>query len=214
MQNRSSGDSGFDSSQQNTPVSTPTPSPTEQDHVEATDSVTPSPSPSPTPSPSLVAPTSPNTLAPNSSISHSKSHDGLRTLTVYPSIPDRSPSAELIRASPSPSPSPKKSAKKDKSQKDPKEKTKRSHYVNIFSIGRAKGKDINKAMNISPGSSPVHNKKRRASESPGMARSTVSREASSSPPSHKPLTQSFQVSPSRGSANANDQLHQETHSPN
>ena len=206
MQNRSSGDSGFDSPQQNTPVATPTPSPTEQEHVEATDSMTPSPSPSPTPSPSLVPPTSPNTHAPRGSISHSKSHDGLRTLTVYPSIPDRSPSAELIRGlngspSPSPSLSPKKSGKKDKSQK---EKTKRSHYVNIFSIGRAKGKDI-KAASVSPGGSPVH-KKRRASESPAMTRRTVSREASSSPPGQKLLTQSFQLSSNDGTATNLEQV--------
>lgn len=86
--------------------------------------------------------------------------------------------------------------------------------MNIFSIGRAKGKDI-KAASVSPGGSPVHNKKRRASESPGMTHSTVSREASSSPPGHESLTQSFHLGSSDGSTNSSNKLEQvNSHNPN
>lgn len=189
LQNRSSGDSGFDSPQQDTPTSTPTPSPTEQNHVEATDSATPSPSPSP--SPSLIPPTSPQSLTPNSTIRHSKSHDGLRTLTVYPSTPDRSPSAELVRNSHSltPSPTHKKAGKSKEKTKDPKEK-KKSHYVNIFSLGRSRGKD-SKSSGGSPGGSPL--RKRRASDSPQVTHSTSARSAS---PSSLNLSQSLHQSAS------------------
>ena len=197
MQNRASGDSGFDSPQQHTPVPTPTPSPTEQEQdqqVDATDSLTPSPSPSP----SLIPPASPNTLAPRSPIPHSKSHDGFRTLKVYPTPPERSPSAELVRSSPSPSPSPSHKRGGKKASKENKEKKSRSHYVNIFSIGRSKGKDIKAGG--SPGASPKAQRKRRASDSPQVLHNT--RELS--PPSHKPLAQSLHLSFSGGSGSASD----------
>ena len=194
IQNRASGDSGFDSPQQDadTPVSTPTPSPTEQNHIEATDSQTPSPSPSP--SPALLPPVSPqNTHAtPHGAITHSRSHDGLRTLTVYPSTPERSPSAELIRSSPSPSPSPshKRGGKK--------ENKKRSHYVNINFFSRSKGKET-KSGGSSPGASPMHNRKRRESDS-SQAVHGVAREISPSNV-HVPLSQSLNISANFGPGN-------------
>ena len=199
MQNRSSGDSGFDSPQQDvdTPISTPTPSPTEQNHVKATDSQTPFPSPSP--SPALLPPTSPqNTLTtPHGAITHSRSHDGLRTLTVYPSTPERSPSAELVRSSPMSSPSPSPSHKRS----GKKENKKRSHYVNINFFSRSKGKET-KSGGSSPGASPMHNRKRRASDS-SQAVHGVARETSPSNV-HVPLAQSLNLTANFGTGNLSD----------
>ena len=202
IQNRASGDSGFDSPQQDadTPISTPTPSPTEQNHIDATDSQTPSPSPSP--SPALLPPSSPqNTLTTpahsSAAITHSRSHDGLRTLTVYPSTPERSPSAELIRSSPASSPVPSPSHKKS----GKKEKKARSHYVNI-SFFRSKKESKSSSGGSSPGASPIHNRKRRASDSSHAVHGIV-RETSPSNV-HTPLAQSLNLNANFGTGNLSD----------
>lgn len=206
MQNRASGDSGFDSPQQDadTPISTPTPSPTEQNHIDATDSQTPSPSPSP--SPALLPPLSPqNTLTmpthSSAAITHSRSHDGLRTLTVYPSTPERSPSAELVRSSPAPSPAPSPSHKRS----GKKEKKQRSHYVNINFFRSKKEKSSGGGgggSSSSPGASPIHNRKRRASDSSHAVHGII-RETSPSNV-HTPLAQSLNLSANFGTGNLSD----------
>ena len=207
IQNRASGDSRFDSPQQDvdTLISTPTPSPTEQNHINATDSQTPSPSPSP--SPALLPPSSPqNTLTTSAhslaTITHSRSHDRVRTLTVYPSTPERSPSAELVQSSsassPVLSPSHKRSGKKEKKQ--------RSHYVNI-SFFRSKKESRRSSgggggLSSSPGASPIHNRKRRASDSSHAVHGIV-RETSLSNV-HTPLAQSLNLNANFGTGYLSD----------
>ena len=124
---------------------------------------------------------------------------------------DRSPSAEPVRSSPmsspSPSPSHKKGGKKEKKEKTPKEakekKSRSHHYVNIFSLSRKQGKEAKSGGSRSPGASPMHNRKRRASDSSQAVHGTgIVRETSPSN-IHTPLAQSLNINASFGFGTGN-----------
>ena len=102
-------------------------------------------------------------------------------------------------SSPSPSPSHKKSGKKEKTPKV--EKKNRSHYVNI-SFFRSKKEKETKSGGSSPGGSPIHNRKRRASDSSHAVHSVI-RETSPSNV-HTPLAQSLNISGHFGTGNLSD----------
>ena len=108
-------------------------------------------------------------------------------------------------SSPSPSPSHKKGGKKEKKEKTPKEakekKSRSHHYVNIFSLSRKQGKEAKSGG--SPGASPMHNRKRRASDSSQAVHGTgVVRETSPSN-IHTPLAQSLNINASFGFGTGN-----------
>ena len=138
LQNRSSGDSGFDSQQ---PTPTLSPSPTEGTRFQ-----TPSPTPSPshstylTPNPSLTAPP------------RSKSSDTLRTLTVIPSSPQRSPSAELFRRRGSSGSTFDKKEKKKRSKRSSEKKSRGG----LFSFSRNKTSSVSAPKRPGSTSPPTH----------------------------------------------------------
>ena len=110
-------------------------------------------------------------------------------LTLYPNTLKRSPIAELVRSSPMSSSSHSPSHKKS------------SHYVNI-SFFRSKKEKETKSGGSSPGGSPIHNRKRRASDSSHTVHSVV-RETSPSNV-HTPLAQSLNISGHFGTGNLSD----------
>ncbi|XP_064399910.1 uncharacterized protein LOC135346271 isoform X2 [Halichondria panicea] len=153
-ENRTSGDSGFDSQQP-----TPSPSPTEPIRYTPSESPSPThttyltPNPSATSSPTHVTPSHTIYLTPDSSTSHtlpsspahltpgntgpprSKSSDALRTLTIIPSpAHSRSPSAELFRDTKQNA----SSSKKVKKSGAKRESSKKKSGVGLFGFGRSK----------------------------------------------------------------------------
>lgn len=200
LQNRTSGDSGFDS-QQPTPSPSPTepsryasscdsPSPTHTTYLTPNPSITSSPAHStpshtiyltPTLSTTTIMHVTPHTLPPSPAHTvkaappRSKSSDTLRTLTIIPSTTsshNRSTSAELVRDQKQKpaSPSTPKKVSKKNSTGFKRESKKKGTSGGLFGFGRSK--------------TPSSPAKRRGS-SPGSGRGNEKRRGSLTPPSNR-----------------------------